>query len=136
VKLTVSRYVARRLNGLDKNDLIVTSLKGSGPGGQHKNKRETGIRMEHRATGVTVRATREKSQLRNRQKAFRLLAHSLVDYYRREERAARIEVDVPRETIKTYNEQRNTVKDHRTGGVGNYRKVLDGDIDSLFANRR
>jgi peptide chain release factor 1 len=131
MKLTVSRYVADRPDGLDKKDLHIRTFKSSGPGGQHKNKRESGVAITHVETGIIGKATEEKSQLRNRQKAFRRMVKNLIAYYTNEERAARIEVDVPRETIKTYNEQRNTVKDHRTGAVGNYKKVLDGDIDSL-----
>lgn len=49
-----------------KNDLRVTTLRGSGPGGQHRNKTETGVRIEHPASGAVAEATDSKSQHQNK----------------------------------------------------------------------
>ena len=54
-------------------------LKGSGPGGQHRNKRETGVRLRHPPSGVTVMATERRSQLRNRELAFERLISRLSE---------------------------------------------------------
>lgn len=52
-------------------DFDVTAIRGSGPGGQHRNKTSTGIRMKHRASGAVGEATDSRSQLENKQAAFR-----------------------------------------------------------------
>ena len=57
-----------------EEDCAVESLKGSGPGGQHKNKRETGIRLTHLPTGVVVMATERRSRLDNLEAAFARMA--------------------------------------------------------------
>jgi len=57
---------------------VVEFVRGTGPGGQHKNKRYTGIRLTHPPTGVTVMATERRSQLRNRELAFERLAERLA----------------------------------------------------------
>ncbi|MEZ5977399.1 MAG: peptide chain release factor-like protein [Planctomycetota bacterium] len=56
----------------------VTFLRGSGPGGQHRNKVETGVRVVHPPSGVVVVATSERSQARNRDQAFERLAEKLA----------------------------------------------------------
>lgn len=59
------------MNIVNKNDLIITPTRGSGPGGQHRNKNYTGIRIEHPASGAVAEATDSKSQEDNRRAAFR-----------------------------------------------------------------
>ena len=54
---------------LKDSDLEITHVKGSGPGGQHRNKRETGVRIHHIPSGLTVRATDDRSQTANLRKA-------------------------------------------------------------------
>ncbi|HEX9288214.1 MAG TPA: peptide chain release factor-like protein [Anaeromyxobacteraceae bacterium] len=64
------RAAARRALALSDDALLggceETFFVGSGPGGQHRNKTESGVRLVHRATGVAVTATERRSQLRNR----------------------------------------------------------------------
>jgi len=60
-----------------KKDFIFESIKGSGPGGQHRNKRETGVRISHRASGATATATDSKSQETNKKEAFRKVCESI-----------------------------------------------------------
>lgn len=57
----------------------ITFVKASGPGGQHRNKRETGVRLVHGAAGVVVMATERRSQARNRDLAFERMAERLAE---------------------------------------------------------
>jgi protein subunit release factor B len=59
-------------------DCDVTFARGSGPGGQHRNKTETAVRIVHRPTGVLAVASEERSQLRNRERALERLHEKLV----------------------------------------------------------
>jgi len=67
----------RRIFTTDRETLekecIVEFLKGSGPGGQHKNKRETGVRLHHEPSGLTIMATERRSQVQNLEMAFERL---------------------------------------------------------------
>jgi protein subunit release factor B len=68
---------------LREGDLEITFYKGSGPGGQHKNKRETAVRIRHLPTGITVTASEERSQALNRENALRRLGEKLDALRRR-----------------------------------------------------
>ena len=63
---------------LVEGDLEIAFFKSSGPGGQHKNKRETAVRVRHVPTGIAVEATEERSQARNREVALERLAERLA----------------------------------------------------------
>lgn len=69
-----------------EGDLEITFFKSTGPGGQHKNKRETAVRIVHLPTGVTVSATEERSQARNREVALERLAEKLERLRRKPKR--------------------------------------------------
>ena len=127
--IKVPKYVGEKLDGLRKKDFLIKTFKASGPGGQHRNKVETAVRMTHIATGVSAEATDSKSQERNKRAAFLKLARKLVKHYTME--SIREDRPRPQKRIRTYNAIRNTVKDHRTGVVASYRSVLNGDIDLL-----
>ncbi|MBI5440360.1 MAG: peptide chain release factor-like protein [Deltaproteobacteria bacterium] len=71
---------------LREGDLEITFFKSSGPGGQHKNKRETAVRIRHLPTGITVTATEERSQLLNRQAALGRLEAKLERLRRKRKR--------------------------------------------------
>ena len=58
-------------------DCDLTFVRDSGPGGQHRNKRETGVRLVHRATGLVVMATERRSQSMNKALAFERMAEKL-----------------------------------------------------------
>ena len=60
-------------------DCDVDAFRGSGPGGQNRNKRETGVRLTHRPTGVVVMATERRSRLQNLEAAFARMAARLDD---------------------------------------------------------
>ena len=126
--IKVPRYVANKLDGLRKKDFRIQTFRGSGPGGQHRNKVETAVRMTHIATGISVESTDSKSQAQNRSSAFLKLAKKLIQYYTKEY-IRTTQQSVPSRTIRTYNEKRNIVKDHRTGVEASYKSVLDGEIN-------
>ena len=71
---------------LVEGDLEIAFFKSSGPGGQHKNKRETAVRVRHLPTGITVTATEERSQARNREVALERLREALARRNRRRKR--------------------------------------------------
>lgn len=60
----------------NKNDFEVEHIRGSGPGGQHRNKTSTGVRISHRASGATATATDSKSQETNKKEAFKKVCES------------------------------------------------------------
>ncbi|MBO0779828.1 MAG: peptide chain release factor-like protein [Ktedonobacteraceae bacterium] len=71
-----------------EHDCDATFLVASGPGGQHRNKTQTGVRLVHRPTGLTVTATERRSQSANREMAFERMARRLQQ--RQRKRAPRI----------------------------------------------
>jgi peptide chain release factor 2 len=107
------------------------TLKGSGPGGQHRNKRETGIRFTHIPTGVTAAATRSRKQKDNKAAAWVKLISKLALFYMRDELSQKGVEVASHVRIRTYHERRGRVKDHRTQKEGDYWDVLDGNIDCL-----
>ena len=62
-----------------ERDCEMEFFVAGGPGGQHRNKVETGVRLTHRATGIVVAATERRSQSANREAAFERLAEKLID---------------------------------------------------------
>jgi protein subunit release factor B len=61
---------------VSKEDLDISHIRGSGPGGQHRNKTSTGVRIVHRASGAIGEATDSKSQEENKRAAFRRMAET------------------------------------------------------------
>jgi len=61
-----------------RREVTITTLRGSGPGGQHRNKVETAVRIVHIPTGITVLASEHRSQYRNRELAFERLRDRLI----------------------------------------------------------
>ena len=110
-----------------KSDIRIDYYRGSGAGGQNRNKRDTACRMTHLPTGIAVTAEDERTQGRNKVLAFRRLCDKLVPLMKAQEKPH----EVKTERIRTYHQIRNQVKDHRTGKTGKFDKVLEGDIDCL-----
>jgi protein subunit release factor A len=105
-------------------------FRAGGKGGQNQNKRETGVRIIHHASGARGEARDERSQEQNRKLAFKRMAESKEFQYWAKQQAmvARYE-ETPMEKIKSYNFNRGEVLDHRTGVKAPLEKVLDGEID-------
>jgi protein subunit release factor B len=91
---------------LDQCD--VETFRASGPGGQHRNRRSTGIRLRHRSTGIVVTATERRSQAQNKVVALERLARRLAA--RRRRRKPR----VPTRPSRTSRERRLKEKKHRS----------------------
>jgi peptide chain release factor 1 len=114
---------------IDLKDIKIEYFKGSGPGGQRRNKVETAVRAIHVPSGIKAECQDSRSQAQNK-------ASALAELYRRlnlriaEVRRDKLRAMFPQETltIKTYNFQRGTVKDHRTGRVKSLSEVLNGRI--------
>lgn len=131
MRIKVPKYIAEKLDGLRKGDFIVQPFRASGPGGQHRNKVSTAVRITHILTGVTAEATDSRSQADNKAAAFRKLIHKLIEYYKEEEEQRRTNTGWA-EKIRTYHKPRGTVKDHRTGCTYDYDAILDGQLDKLI----
>jgi peptide chain release factor 1 len=115
-------------------------MRGTGPGGQHRNKTESAVRVTHLPTGVSAYAD-ERSQKQSKRKALRELDRRLAE--RRQESAdadkkARRDAAIrERSIIRTYDYSRDTVKDHRTGKTASIKNVLDkGRIDLIAPEAR
>lgn len=116
-----------------KGDLQIEYYRGSGPGGQHRNKRDTACRITHIPTGLSSTAQEHKSQKQNREAAFRRLADKLVPIMKRE-LSRRTEVKTPPvlEEIRVYKEKHDRVIDSRIKDQKfSYKKVLEGDLEEI-----
>lgn len=118
-------------DNVNRAQLRVEYFRGSGPGGQHRNKRDSCCRITHLPTGEAAVGTESKFQAANRRAAFRRLCEKLLPLMR--EAASRTLTEPPStERVRTYHEKRGTVKDHRTGCTYNYHTVLDGGLDEIL----
>ena len=121
-------------------DIRVDVYRSSGAGGQKVNKTETAIRITHFPTGIVVTCQDERSQLKNKDKAFKVLRSRLYDYYNsrnQSEQDARRKSLVGRgdrsERIRTYNFPQGRVTDHRIGlSLYSLDTFIMGDIDEMI----
>jgi peptide chain release factor 1 len=121
-------------------DLEIDTYRSGGAGGQHVNKTESAIRITHRPTGIVVTCQDERSQLKNRARAMKILRARLLDRYQREqaeeiasERRAQVGTGERSERIRTYNFPQNRVSDERIDlTLYKLRLVLDGDLDEII----
>ena len=121
-------------------DIRVDVYRSSGAGGQKVNKTETAIRITHFPTGIVVTCQDERSQLKNKDKAFKVLRSRLYDYYNTQNRSAYDEHRkslVGRgdrsERIRTYNFPQGRVTDHRIGlSLFSLDSFIMGDIEEMI----
>jgi len=125
---------------INANDVLEHVSRASGPGGQSVNKLNSAVKLEHLPTGITVSMRDEKSQHKNRAKAWRILRGRIYKYYEDKERAQR---DSQRKTmigsgdrsqkIRTYNFPQNRMTDHRINlSVYNLDKIMAGDLNEVI----
>jgi peptide chain release factor 1 len=124
---------------INPGDLRIDVFRSGGAGGQNVNKVETAIRIIHIPTGLVVQCQDERSQLKNRQKALKVLKARLYDLKMREqttEIAAQRKSIVGRgdrsDKIRTYNFPQNRVTDHRIGlTLYNLSDIIEGEMHDL-----
>ncbi len=122
---------------IDQSDLKIDTYRSSGAGGQHVNTTDSAIRITHIPTGIVVTCQNERSQLRNKEVAMKILTSKLYKIALEEHKKNINELkgDMSMFTwgsqIRSYVFQPYTmVKDHRTGAeVGNVESVMDGELD-------
>ena len=118
-------------------DLRIDVFRSSGPGGQSVNTTDSAVRITHLSTGLVVQCQDEKSQLKNKSKALKILRSRLYDLEMEKQRAGRADLRRSQvgtgdrsERIRTYNFPQNRVTDHRIGlTVHQLSQVLDGGFD-------
>ncbi len=121
-------------------DLQIETMRAGGPGGQHVNTSDSAVRIVHVPTGIEVRCQDERSQLKNREKAMKILRSRLYEAQRAEqqekraaERKNQIGTAERSDKIRTYNFPQSRLTDHRIGlSVHNLAEVLDGDLDAVI----
>jgi peptide chain release factor 1 len=125
---------------INPNDLRVDVFRSSGHGGQSVNTTDSAVRITHLPTGIVVTCQDEKSQLKNKEKAMRVLKARLLDALQSEQeeeyaQARKIQVGSGdrSERIRTYNFPQGRVTDHRISmTLYNLEGFLDGDIDEMI----
>src|SRR5438874_6332503 len=125
---------------IDEKDLKVDVYRSSGPGGQGVNTTDSAVRVTHLPTGLVVTCQDERSQIKNRAKALRVLKARPLERAQQEQQAAiaadrrsQVGTGERSERIRTYNFAQNRVTDHRIGlTLHRLPEVLEGDLDELI----
>ena len=125
---------------IDEKDIRIDVMRASGNGGQCVNTTDSAVRLTHYPTGIVIYSQTEKSQLQNKEKAFKLLRSKLYDLELEKQQSA--EADARRsqigtgdrsEKIRTYNFPQGRVTDHRIKlTLHKLDSVLNGDLDEII----
>lgn len=125
---------------INPNDLRIDVYRSSGHGGQSVNTTDSAVRITHLPTGMVVTCQDEKSQLKNKEKALKILRARLLDKMRQEQqeelanaRRSMVKTGDRSERIRTYNFPQNRVTDHRIGlTLHRLDSIIAGDLDELI----
>ncbi len=121
---------------LDESEVRIDITRSSGCGGQGVNTTDSAVRLTHIPTGIIVYSQTERSQIKNKEKAFKILKTRLYDLKIREKeeaegavRRSKIGTGDRSEKIRTYNYPQNRLTDHRIGFTSmNLDRIMDGDL--------
>ena len=125
---------------LDMNDVRIDITRSSGCGGQGVNTSDSAVRLTHIQTGIVVYSQTERSQIKNKEKAIKILQARLYDLKTQQreeelgmERRSKIGTGDRSEKIRTYNYPQNRVTDHRIGlTLNTLDRIMEGDIDKVI----
>ncbi len=125
---------------IKQKDLKIDTYRASGAGGQHINKTDSAVRITHLPTGIVVQCQNERSQLKNRETAMKILKSRIYKKIEDEKNLERQKIENTKSEIGWGNQIRSyvfhpyqMVKDHRTNfEVGNSSGVMDGNIDGFI----
>jgi len=125
---------------IDPSEIEISIARASGPGGQGVNTTDSAVQILHKPTGMIVKCTDERSQLKNKTKALKVLRSRLLEMKQREEhdkyaknRREQIGTGDRSERIRTYNFPQSRVTDHRIGmTIHSLPQFMDGDISDMI----
>jgi peptide chain release factor 2 len=125
---------------LKDDDLQIDVYRSGGAGGQHVNKTESAVRITHLPTGISVQCQNERSQMKNKSTALKVLSARLYQLYKQEEQEKLDALESTKKSIDFGSQIRsyvfhpyNLVKDHRTEHeTSSVQAVMDGDIDGFI----
>ena len=125
---------------IQDKDLRIDVCRSSGAGGQSVNTTDSAVRIVHLPTGMIVTCQDERSQIQNREKAFRILKSKLYDFYKAqadaeyaEKRKCQVGTGDRSERIRTYNFPQARVTDHRINlTLYSLNQVMEGDLDEII----
>lgn len=141
---TVTVAVLPEVEEVDVNinpaDLTIQTFRSSGAGGQHINKTESAVRIIHHPSGVVVECQEERSQMKNKDKAMKMLYSRLYEAEKTardsaiaEERRVQVGTGDRSERIRTYNFPQSRVTDHRIGlTLYKLDEMMNGGCDEVF----
>lgn len=138
--VTVAAIVIKNANTprLDERDIVVETMRGSGPGGQHRNRTESAVRMRHIPTGIEVRIASGRSQHQNRALARQILESRVASWSAEVSNQSHAQArrtlagsGERGDKIRTLRVRDDVVVDHRSGRRATLRAVMRGNLVEL-----